>query len=90
MSGACPGVPLPPQSGHAARAALAATLLVGVVYAGCVTILDRAVTARLVASVDTRLREHLAGGWPASGGLLRAAAGAGPAASGERPGSGPP
>ena len=60
-----PHVPLPPQSGHAARVALAATLLVGVVYAGCVTILDRAVTARLVASVDARLREHLADTWPA-------------------------
>jgi two-component system sensor histidine kinase CiaH len=59
-----PRVPLPPQSGHAARVALAATLLVGVVYAGCVTILDRAVTARLVASVDTRLREQLADGVP--------------------------
>jgi signal transduction histidine kinase len=53
-------VPLPPQFGHAARVALAAALLVGVVYAGCVTILDRAVTAHLVASVDARLREHLA------------------------------
>ena len=63
-----PRVPLPPQSGHAARVALAATLLVGVVYAGCVTILDRAVTARLVASVDTRLREHLAGALPAAAG----------------------
>jgi signal transduction histidine kinase len=60
-----PHVPLPPQSGHAARVALAATLLVGVVYAGCVTILDGAVTARLVASVDARLREHLADTWPA-------------------------
>ena len=59
-----PHVPLPPQFGHAARVALAAMLLVGVVYAGCVTILDRAVTARLVASVDTRLREHLADGVP--------------------------
>ena len=59
-----PHVPLPPQFGHAARVALAATLLVGVVYAGCVTILDRAVTARLVASVDARLREHLADGVP--------------------------
>ena len=29
-----PHVPLPPQFGHAARVALAATLLVGVVYAG--------------------------------------------------------
>jgi hypothetical protein len=62
---AWPRVPLPPQFGHAARVALAATLLVGVVYAGCVTILDRAVTARLVASVDTRLRERLASAWPA-------------------------
>ena len=66
-----PRVPLPPQFGHAARVALAATLLVGVVYAGCVAILDRAVSARLVASVDTRLREHLAGpprnGLPAAG-----------------------
>ena len=53
-----------PPSGHAARVALAATLLVWVVYAG-VTILDRAVTARLVASVDARLREHLADTWPA-------------------------
>ena len=68
---AWPRVPLPPQFGHAARVALAATLLVGVVYAGCVTILDRAVTARLVASVDTRLRERLASavanGHPRSG-----------------------
>ncbi len=66
-----PRVPLPPQFGHAARVALAATLLVGVVYAGCVAILDRAVSARLVASVDTRLREHLAAphhsGAPAAG-----------------------
>ncbi len=59
-----PRVPLPPQFGHAARVALAAMLLVGVVYAGCVTILDRAVTARLVASVDVRLREHLADAGP--------------------------
>ena len=66
-----PRVPLPPQFGHAARVALAATLLVGVVYAGCVALLDRAVSARLVASVDTRLHEHLAGtsrgGPPAAG-----------------------
>ena len=55
-----PRLRLPPQFGHAARVALAATLLVGVVYAGCVTILDRAISARLVASVDTRLRERLA------------------------------
>jgi signal transduction histidine kinase len=62
-------VPLPPQVGHAARVALAATLLVGVVYAGCVTILDRAVSARLVASVDTRLREHLAAAMASQQGL---------------------
>ncbi len=55
-----PRVALPPQVGHAARVALAATLLVGVVYAGCVAILDRAVSARLVASVDTRLRQRTA------------------------------
>jgi len=55
-----PRVSLPPQVGHAARVALAATLLVGVVYAGCVAILDRAVSARLVASVDARLSQRLA------------------------------
>ena len=55
-----PRVALPPQVGHAARVALAATLLVGVVYAGCVAILDRAVSARLVASVDARLSQRLA------------------------------
>ncbi len=77
-----PRVPLPPQFGHAARVALAATLLVGVVYAGCVAILDRAVSARLVASVDTRLREHLAGpsrGGPPAGGHPAAGGEAGPA-----------
>ena len=51
---------LPPRSAHAARVALAATLLIGVVYVGCVIALDRAVTARLVAAVDTRLHERLA------------------------------
>ena len=77
-----PRVPLPPQFGHAARVALAATLLVGVVYAGCVAILDRAVSARLVASVDTRLREHLAApprSGPPAGGLPAAGGEAGPA-----------
>jgi signal transduction histidine kinase len=59
-----PHVPLPPQFGHAARVALAAALLVGVVYAGCVTVLDQVVTARLVAAVDAQLREHLADGVP--------------------------
>ena len=51
---------MPPQSGHAARVALVATLLVGVVYVGCVIALNRAITGRLVAAVDSRLREHLA------------------------------
>ena len=47
------------QSGHAARVALVATLLVGVVYVGCVIALNRAITGRLVAAVDSRLRERL-------------------------------
>jgi signal transduction histidine kinase len=51
---------MPPQSGHAARVALVATLLVGVVYLGCVIALNRAITGRLVGGVDSRLREHLA------------------------------
>jgi signal transduction histidine kinase len=76
-----PRVPLPPQFGHAARVALAATLLVGVVYAGCVTILDQAVSARLVASVDARLRQHLATAADA-----RPGASTGPAASGQAAG----
>lgn len=50
---------LPPGSAHAARIALAASVLIGLVYAGCVTVLDRAVTARLVAAVDARLQERL-------------------------------
>lgn len=50
---------LPPGSAHAARVALAASLLIGLVYAGCVTVLDRVVTARLVAAVDARLQERL-------------------------------
>ena len=49
----------PPGSAHAARVALAASLLIGLVYAGCVTVLDRAVTARLVTAVDSRLQERL-------------------------------
>jgi signal transduction histidine kinase len=90
-----PRVALPPQVGHAARVALAATLLVGVVYAGCVTILDRAVSARLVASVDTRLRQRLAGtrdsqrGGPSRPGTGQAgtgkAAGRGQPEAGRRP-----
>jgi len=52
---------MPPQFGHAARVALVATLLVGVVYVGCVVALNQAITGRLVAAVDSRLQEHLAG-----------------------------
>ncbi len=50
---------LPPGVPHAARIALAASLLIGAVYAGCVAVLDRVVTARLVAAVDERLQESL-------------------------------
>jgi signal transduction histidine kinase len=51
---------LPPGVAHAARIALAASLLIGVVYAGCVVVLDRVVATRLVAAVDERLQERLA------------------------------
>jgi signal transduction histidine kinase len=50
---------LPPEVAHAARVALAASLLVCIVYAACVTVLDQVVSARLVASVDQRLAERL-------------------------------
>jgi two-component system sensor histidine kinase CiaH len=49
-----------PQSGHAARVALAATALIGAVYAGCAAVADQVVASRLVAGVDTRLAERLA------------------------------
>src|SRR5262249_60945851 len=44
---------------HARKAAAAASLLVGVVYAGCVTVLDQVVTARMTEAVDVRLAERL-------------------------------
>jgi signal transduction histidine kinase len=50
---------LPAGAARAAKVALAASLLVGVVYAGCVAVLDLAVSARLVASVQERLSERL-------------------------------
>jgi signal transduction histidine kinase len=50
---------LPRGAAHAARIALVASLLIGIVYAGCVAVLDRVVAARLVASVDARLQERL-------------------------------
>src|SRR5215469_7196778 len=51
---------VPPEVAHAAKVAVAASLLIGIVYAGCVTALDRVVSARLTASVDERLTERLA------------------------------
>jgi two-component system, OmpR family, sensor histidine kinase CiaH len=51
---------IPPEIAHAAKVALAASLLVGIVYAGCVAVLDKVVTARLTQSVDERLAERLA------------------------------
>ncbi len=50
---------LPRGAAHAARIALVASLLIGIVYAGCVAVLDGVVAARLVASVDARLQERL-------------------------------
>src|SRR5215469_3288717 len=50
---------VPPEVAHAAKVAVAASLLIGIVYAGCVTALDRVVSARLTASVDERLTERL-------------------------------
>ncbi len=49
-----------PQFAHAARVAVAATVLIGVVYLGCAVVLDQVVAARLVAAVDSRLGERLA------------------------------
>jgi signal transduction histidine kinase len=49
----------PPGVAHAARIALAASVLIGIVYAGCVVVLDRVVSGRLVAAVDARLQERL-------------------------------
>jgi signal transduction histidine kinase len=51
--------PLPRGAAHAARIALVASLLIGIVYAACVMVLDRVVSARLVAAVDSRLHERL-------------------------------
>lgn len=47
------------QRAHAARVALAASLLVCVVYAACAAVLDAAITTRLLAAVDARLHERL-------------------------------
>jgi signal transduction histidine kinase len=50
---------VPRELAHAARVAVAASLLVGIVYAACVAVLDVVVTARLTAEVDQRLSERL-------------------------------
>jgi signal transduction histidine kinase len=50
---------LAPDRAHAAKVALAATLLVGIVYAGCAAALEWTISARLVASVDARLHERV-------------------------------
>src|SRR5215469_6089254 len=51
---------IPPEVAHAAKVAVAASLFVGIVYAGCVAVLDKVVTARLTQSVDERLEARLA------------------------------
>ncbi len=53
---------LPRQAAHAVRVALAATALIGIVYAGCVAALDAVLAGRFVAQVDVRLRDHLSDG----------------------------
>lgn len=51
---------LRPGLAHAARVALAASLLVCAVYAGCTTVLNAVISARLTGEVDARLRERIA------------------------------
>jgi signal transduction histidine kinase len=51
---------LPPQFAHAARVAAAATLVLAVIYAGCVTALDLVVQSRLTGQTDVRLDDRLA------------------------------
>ncbi len=53
---------LPRQVASAVRVALAATVLIGIVYAGCVAALDALLAGRFVAQVDVRLSDHLADG----------------------------
>jgi signal transduction histidine kinase len=48
-----------PEIAHAAKVAAAASLFVGIVYAGCVAVLDKVVTARLTQTVDARLSARL-------------------------------
>ena len=51
---------IPREVVHAAKVALVASLLVGVVYGACITVLDWFVSARVVQSVDTRIADQLA------------------------------
>jgi signal transduction histidine kinase len=51
---------LRPGLAHAARVALAASVLVCVVYAGCAAVLDAVIFARLTSEVDARLQERIA------------------------------
>jgi signal transduction histidine kinase len=51
---------VPPEIAHAAKVALAASLFVGIVYAGCAAVLDQVVTAKLTQAVDERLEQRLA------------------------------
>jgi signal transduction histidine kinase len=50
---------VPREVVHAAKVALVASVLVGVVYGACVTMLDWIVAARMVQSVDARLTDML-------------------------------
>ncbi len=51
---------LPPQFGHAARVAGAATLIIAIVYTACVIALNLAVRHRLTGATDARLSDRLA------------------------------
>jgi signal transduction histidine kinase len=50
---------LPPQFAHAARVAGAATLIIAIVYTGCVTVLNLREATRLTGQTDARLRDRL-------------------------------
>ena len=50
---------LPGTVTHAAKVAIVASALVGVVYAGCVTVLDWVVSARMTHSLEARLADQL-------------------------------
>ena len=51
---------LSPQFAHAARVAGAATLIIAIVYTGCVTALNLVVISRLTGQTDARLADRLA------------------------------